>query len=123
MALFLFVPLIAVGLGIVGVVVKGLIHLLIIGIVVFLADLVVVGYLRPAPAPAAADGRHGERTIRGRLHTGAVRRPGERMRGSGGRWPTARPLHDDRARGRRGVDRTPIHSGHNERQEVGRVPG
>ena len=55
MALFLLILLIAVALGIVGVVVKGLIYLLIIGIVVFVVDLVVVGYLR---------GRGGRRQVR-----------------------------------------------------------
>jgi hypothetical protein len=43
MALFLLLIIIAIGLGIAGVVVKGLFYLLIIGIVVFLADLVVGG--------------------------------------------------------------------------------
>jgi hypothetical protein len=45
MALFLFLILVAVVLGIVGVVVKGLFYLLIIGIVVFLLAFVVVGRL------------------------------------------------------------------------------
>ena len=49
MAPFLLILLIAVALGIVGVVVKGLVYLLIIGIVVF------VGYLR---------GRAGRRQLR-----------------------------------------------------------
>jgi hypothetical protein len=40
MALFLFVIIIAIALGILGVVLKGLFWLLIIGIVVFLANLV-----------------------------------------------------------------------------------
>jgi hypothetical protein len=43
MALFLFTVIVAIALGIVGVVVKGLFFLLIIGIVVFLADLVFGG--------------------------------------------------------------------------------
>lgn len=43
MALFLLLIIIAIGLGIAGVVVKGLFYLLIIGIVVFLADLVMGG--------------------------------------------------------------------------------
>lgn len=43
MALVLFLILVAVALGIVGVVVKGLIYLLIIGIVVFLAAVVLLG--------------------------------------------------------------------------------
>ncbi|NKZ07473.1 hypothetical protein [Actinomadura latina] len=43
MALFLFILLIAVALGIVGVVVKGLFYLLIIGVVLFLIDLVLSG--------------------------------------------------------------------------------
>ena len=47
--------LIAVALGIVGVVVKGLLYLLIIGIVVFVVALILVGllmYLRPGKRPA-----------------------------------------------------------------------
>lgn len=43
MALFLLIVLVAVALGIIGVVVKGLIWLLIIAIVVFLLDLVLAG--------------------------------------------------------------------------------
>jgi hypothetical protein len=43
MALFLLLIIIAIGLGIAGVVIKGLFYLLIIGIVVFLADLVMSG--------------------------------------------------------------------------------
>ncbi|RKS79119.1 hypothetical protein BZB76_0561 [Actinomadura pelletieri DSM 43383] len=43
MALFLFLLLVAVALGIVGVVVEGLFYLLVIGVVVFLADLVLSG--------------------------------------------------------------------------------
>ena len=43
MALFLFLIIIAIGLGIAGVVAKGLFYLLIIGVVVFLADLVLYG--------------------------------------------------------------------------------
>ncbi|HEU5032248.1 MAG TPA: hypothetical protein VFV01_45525 [Spirillospora sp.] len=43
MALFLFILIVAIALGIVGVVVKGLFYLLIIGVVVFLADLVLSG--------------------------------------------------------------------------------
>ncbi len=39
-ALFLLLVIVAIGLGIVGVVVKGLLYLLIIGIVVFLGALV-----------------------------------------------------------------------------------
>jgi hypothetical protein len=42
-ALFLFVVLVAVALGIIGAVVKGLFWLLIIGIVLFLADLFLAG--------------------------------------------------------------------------------
>jgi hypothetical protein len=44
MALFLLVLLIAVALGIIGVVAKGLLYLLIIGIALFLIDLLVVGF-------------------------------------------------------------------------------
>lgn len=43
MALFLLIVLLAVALGIIGVVVKGLIYLLVIGIVVFLVDFVFLG--------------------------------------------------------------------------------
>jgi hypothetical protein len=43
MVLFLLLVIAAIALGIVGVVVKGLFYLLIIGIVVVLVDLVVVG--------------------------------------------------------------------------------
>jgi hypothetical protein len=43
MALFLLLVLVAVALGIVGVVVQGLLYLLIIGIVVFLVAFVVLG--------------------------------------------------------------------------------
>ncbi|MFF3463888.1 hypothetical protein ACWCQN_39790 [Streptomyces sp. NPDC001984] len=43
MALFLFLILVAIVLGIIGVAVEGLSYLLIIGIVVFVADLVLFG--------------------------------------------------------------------------------
>jgi hypothetical protein len=43
MVLFLLLVIAAIALGIVGVVVKGLFYLLIIGIVVVLVDLIVVG--------------------------------------------------------------------------------
>ena len=43
MALFLLLIIVAIALGIVGTVVKGLIWLLIIGVVVLLADLVLLG--------------------------------------------------------------------------------
>jgi hypothetical protein len=43
MTLFLFVIIVAIALGITGVVVKGLFYLLIIGVVLFLADLVLGG--------------------------------------------------------------------------------
>jgi hypothetical protein len=43
MALFLFIVLVAVALGIVGVAVEGVFYLLIIGIVVFLLAFVVLG--------------------------------------------------------------------------------
>ncbi|MFI0374258.1 hypothetical protein ACH35V_40915 [Actinomadura sp. 1N219] len=43
MALFLFILVVAIALGIVGVVVKGLFYLLVIGVVLFLADLVLSG--------------------------------------------------------------------------------
>jgi hypothetical protein len=42
-ALFLFIVLVAVALGIIGAVVKGLLWLLIIGIVVFLLDFLFAG--------------------------------------------------------------------------------
>jgi hypothetical protein len=45
MALFLFIVIVAIALGIVGVMVKGLLYLLIIGVVLFLADLVLGGIL------------------------------------------------------------------------------
>lgn len=43
MALFLLVVLAAVALGIIGVAVKGLLYLLVIGIVIFLLDFVLLG--------------------------------------------------------------------------------
>jgi hypothetical protein len=43
MSLFLFFVIVAVALGIIGVVVKGLLFLLLIGIVVFVLDLVLLG--------------------------------------------------------------------------------
>ncbi|MFI5682535.1 hypothetical protein [Streptomyces sp. NPDC051636] len=43
MALFLFLILVAIVLGLIGVAVKGLFYLLIIGAVVLLADLVLFG--------------------------------------------------------------------------------
>ena len=43
MSLFLFLIIVAIALGITGVVVKGLFYLLIIGVVLFLADLVFGG--------------------------------------------------------------------------------
>ena len=43
MALFLLVVIVALALGIIGVAVKGLFYLLVIGIVVFLVDLVFLG--------------------------------------------------------------------------------
>ncbi|WP_374982464.1 hypothetical protein [Streptomyces fradiae] len=43
MAIFLFLVLVAVVLGIVGVVVEGLLYLLFIGVAVFLAALVFLG--------------------------------------------------------------------------------
>lgn len=43
MALFLFIVIVAIALGLVGVLVKGLFFLLIIGVVLFLADLVFTG--------------------------------------------------------------------------------
>ena len=56
MVLFLLLVIAAIALGIVGVVVKGLFYLLIIGIVVILVDLVVVGFRlgrrRPSRSPA-----------------------------------------------------------------------
>ena len=50
LALFLFLVLVAIVLGLVGVVVKGLLYLLIIGIVVFLGALV-LGALRMRRRP------------------------------------------------------------------------
>jgi hypothetical protein len=43
MALFLFIVIVAIALGIIGVVIKGLFFLLIIGVVIFLANLVFGG--------------------------------------------------------------------------------
>jgi hypothetical protein len=43
MALFLLVIIIAIALGIIGVVLKGLFYLLIIGIVIFVANLIFGG--------------------------------------------------------------------------------
>jgi hypothetical protein len=43
MALFLLLIIIAIGLGIIGVVVKGLLYVLIIGVVVLVADVALVG--------------------------------------------------------------------------------
>jgi hypothetical protein len=43
MALFLLLIIVAIALGIVGAVVKGLLYVLIIGVVVLLADLLLVG--------------------------------------------------------------------------------
>jgi hypothetical protein len=53
MVLFLFLVLAAVALGIVGVVVKGLLYLLVIGVVVFLGAFIVLGVrMRRARPPA-----------------------------------------------------------------------
>ena len=46
MALFLLLIIVAIALGIVGAVVKGLLYVLIIGVVVLLADLFLVGVRR-----------------------------------------------------------------------------
>jgi hypothetical protein len=43
MVLFLFLVIVAIALGIVGVLVKGLFYLLIIGVVIFLIDLILGG--------------------------------------------------------------------------------
>ena len=43
MAWFLLLVIVAIALGIVGVVVKGLLYLLIIGVVVLIADLIFAG--------------------------------------------------------------------------------
>ncbi|MGP4022771.1 hypothetical protein [Actinomadura sp. 3N407] len=43
MTLFLFILLVAIALGIIGFVVEGLFYLLIIGVLVFLANLVLSG--------------------------------------------------------------------------------
>jgi hypothetical protein len=43
MVLFLLLIIAAIALGIIGVVAKGLLYLLIIGVVVFLADLIFLG--------------------------------------------------------------------------------
>ena len=44
MAIFLFIVLVAVALGIIGAVVKGLIFLLVIGVIIFLASFVILGF-------------------------------------------------------------------------------
>jgi hypothetical protein len=56
LAFFLLLVIVAVALGIVGVVVKGLIFLLIIGIVVFLAALL-LGALRMRRRPGKSPAR------------------------------------------------------------------
>jgi hypothetical protein len=56
LALFLFLVIVAIVLGIVGVVAKGLLYLLIIGIVVFLAALV-LGALRMRRRPGKPPAR------------------------------------------------------------------
>jgi hypothetical protein len=43
MALFLLIIIVAIALGLIGFVVKGLLYLFIIGIVVFLADFIFLG--------------------------------------------------------------------------------
>jgi TM2 domain-containing membrane protein YozV len=45
LALFLFIVIVAIALGIVGVVVKGLFYLLVIGVVLFLINLVFGGMI------------------------------------------------------------------------------
>lgn len=44
MALFLFFVLVAVALGIIGFVIKGLLFLLVIGIIVLIIDLIALGF-------------------------------------------------------------------------------
>jgi hypothetical protein len=56
LALFLLLVIVAIALGIVGVVVKGLVYLLIIGIVVFLGALV-LGALRMRRRPGKSQAR------------------------------------------------------------------
>jgi uncharacterized BrkB/YihY/UPF0761 family membrane protein len=54
-ALFLLLVIVAIALGIVGVVVKGLLYLLIIGIVIFLGALVLAALrMRRRPAKSTA---------------------------------------------------------------------
>ena len=55
-ALFLLLVIVAIALGIVGVVVKGLLYLLIIGIVVFLGALI-LGALRMRRRPGKSQAR------------------------------------------------------------------
>lgn len=43
LALFLFVVVVAIALGIIGAVVHGLLYLLVIGIIIFLLDFVLLG--------------------------------------------------------------------------------
>ena len=45
MALFFLIIIVAIALGIIGVVVKGLLYLLAVGIVVFLVDFILLGTL------------------------------------------------------------------------------
>lgn len=44
MAFFLFVVLVAVALGIIGFVIKGLLFLLVIGIIILVLDLIALGF-------------------------------------------------------------------------------
>ena len=81
MAFFLLLIIVAIALGIVGVVVKGLFFLLIIGVVLVIADLVVLGARMSRDAAArAGDGARG--AGEGRPH-GALAQvpqvPGERL--------------------------------------------
>lgn len=43
LALFLFILLVAVALGLIGIAVKGLLYLLVIGVIVFLLNFVLLG--------------------------------------------------------------------------------
>jgi hypothetical protein len=52
MALFLLLIIVAIGLGIIGAVVKGLLYLLVIGVVVLLADFIFLGACLRGRRPA-----------------------------------------------------------------------
>ena len=79
MVLFLLLVIAAIALGIVGVVVKGLFYLLIIGIVVILVDLVVVGVRLSRRRRPAAERPAEHRPQRSCAASSAVRGPTPRL--------------------------------------------